>query len=156
MKISEIEYYGAEVYFPQDMKEFWRFGFPEDKGWKMHLSHCTLGHCSNMTAESLLSSFINRDEECELVIDAVGRYTLPDDEGEVVAFRVKGYRVLIEMNKKKIAKCFEYADKNNIKYVMIVGEDEVNSGMYKIKNMDKKEENSYSMDELLKYLDNNK
>ena len=49
-----------------------------------------------MTVESLLSSFINRDEECELVIDAVGRYTLPDDEGEVVAFRVKGNRVLVD------------------------------------------------------------
>lgn len=96
MKVEDIEYYGAEVDFPQDMKEFWRFGFPEDKGWKMHLSHCTLGHCSNMTVESLLSSFINRDEECELVIDAVGRYTLPNDEGEVVAFRVKGNRVLVD------------------------------------------------------------
>ena len=94
-------------------------------------------------------------------IGLVDIYMVPlDTNTEVLRmankFRENGYRVLIEMNKKKIAKCFEYADKNNIKYVMIVGEDEVNSGMYKIKNMDKKEENSYSMDELLKYLDNNK
>ena len=94
-------------------------------------------------------------------IGLVDIYMVPlDTNTEVLRmasiFRERGYRVLIEMNKKKIAKCFEYADKNNIKYVMIVGEDEVNSGMYKIKNMDKKEENSYSMDELLKYLDNNK
>ena len=94
-------------------------------------------------------------------IGLVDIYMVPlDTNTEVLRmankFRENGYRVLIEMNKKKIAKCFEYADKNNIKYVMIVGEDEVNSGMYKIKNMDKKEENSYSMDELLKYLDKNK
>ena len=70
-------------------------------------------------------------------------------------FREKGYRVLIEMNKKKIGKCFEYAERNNIKYVMIVGENEINSGIYKIKDMDKKEEYSYSLDELIGYLANN-
>ena len=70
-------------------------------------------------------------------------------------FRNNNYKVLIEMNKKKIGKCFEYAEKNNIKYVMIVGLDEVNSGIYKIKDMDKKEEYSYNLDELLEYLSNN-
>ena len=70
--------------------------------------------------------------------------------------RENNYKVLIEMNKKKIAKCFEYAERNNIKYVMIVGENEVNSGIYKIKDMDKKEENSYEIDALIKYLDDNR
>lgn len=69
--------------------------------------------------------------------------------------RNKGYRVLIEMNKKKVGKCFEYAERNNIKYVMIIGENEVNSGIYKIKDMDKKEEYSYNLDELVKYLEKN-
>jgi len=69
--------------------------------------------------------------------------------------RNDGYRVLIEMNKKKIGKCFEYAERNNIKYVMILGENEVNSGIYKIKNMDKKEEYSYNFEELIKYLKSN-
>ena len=71
-------------------------------------------------------------------------------------FRNKGYRVLIEMNKKKVGKCFEYAERNNIKYVMIIGENEVNSGTYKIKDMDKKEEYSYNLDELIDYLEENK
>ena len=71
-------------------------------------------------------------------------------------FRELGFRVLIEMNKKKIGKCFEYAERNNIKYVMIIGEDEVTSGTYKIKDMDKKEEYSYSYDDLAKYLKKNK
>ena len=70
-------------------------------------------------------------------------------------FRNNGYRVLIEMNKKKVGKCFEYAERNNIKYVMIIGENEVNSGNYKIKDMDKKEEYSYTVDEILDYLENN-
>lgn len=67
-------------------------------------------------------------------------------------FRSMGYNVLIEMNKKKIGKCFEYAEKRNIKYVMIVGENEVNSNTYKIKDMDKKEEYTYKLDELIDYL----
>lgn len=71
-------------------------------------------------------------------------------------FRENNYRVLIEMNKKKIGKCFEYAEKNNIKYVMIVGLDEVNSGIYKIKDMDKKEEYSYNIEELINYLNSNR
>ena len=96
MKISEIDYYGAEVDFPQDMKDFWRIGFPEDRGWKMHFSHCTLGHYSNMTVETLFSTFMNRGELCELTIDAVGRYILPDDKGEVVAFRVKGNKLTVD------------------------------------------------------------
>ena len=71
-------------------------------------------------------------------------------------FRENNYRVLIEMNKKKIGKCFEYAEKNNIKYVMIVGLDEVNSGIYKIKDMDKKEEYSFNTSELINYLNSNR
>ena len=71
-------------------------------------------------------------------------------------FRENNYRVLIEMNKKKIGKCFEYAEKNNIKYVMIIGLDEVNSGIYKIKDMDKKEEYSYNIEELINYLNSNR
>ena len=67
-------------------------------------------------------------------------------------FREDGFRVLIEMNKKKIGKCFEYAERNNIKYVMIVGDNEVNTGTYKIKDMDKKEEYSYTLEELNKFL----
>ena len=67
--------------------------------------------------------------------------------------RKNGYRVLIEMNKKKVGKCFEYAEKNNIKYVMIIGLDEVNSGLYKIKDMEEKKEYSYNLEDLIKYLD---
>ena len=71
-------------------------------------------------------------------------------------FRSMGYRVLIEMKKKKIGKCFEYADRENIHYVMIIGSDEVNSQVFKIKNMDEKVEHTYNLLELEGYLSNNK
>lgn len=70
--------------------------------------------------------------------------------------RENGYRILIEMNNKKIAKCFEYADRENIPYVMIIGLNEVENNCFKIKDMKKKEEYSFSREELIKYLNNNK
>ena len=94
-------------------------------------------------------------------IALVDIYMVPlDTNGEVLKlatkFRDMGYRVLIEMNKKKISKCFEYAERENIKYVMIVGENEVNSGIYKIKDMDKKEEYTFDINDLVKYLNDNR
>ena len=66
--------------------------------------------------------------------------------------RSSGVNVLIEMNKKKIGKCFEYAEREKIKYVMIVGDNEVNSQVYKIKDMLKKEEYSLEYHELIEFL----
>ena len=63
--------------------------------------------------------------------------------------RNKNVKVLIEMNKKKIGKCFEYAERENIKYVMIIGNNEIESNIYKIKDMQKKEELSLTKEELL-------
>lgn len=70
--------------------------------------------------------------------------------------RNNGFRVLIEMNKKKIGKCFEYADRENISYVMIIGLNEIENNCFKIKDMRKKEEYSFNRDELINYLNNNK
>ena len=64
----------------------------------------------------------------------------------------KGVNVLIEMNKKKVGKCFEYAERENIKYVMVIGENEINNKVFKIKDMVKKEEQSFEYEELIKYL----
>ena len=66
--------------------------------------------------------------------------------------REKGINVLIEMNKRKVGKCFEYAERENIKYVMIIGENEITSGNYNIKDMVKKEEYSLNVDELMEKL----
>lgn len=68
--------------------------------------------------------------------------------------REQGYRVLIEMNKKKISKCFEYAERENIKYIMIIGENEITSNIFKIKDMEEKKEYSIKKEELLNYLNN--
>ena len=66
--------------------------------------------------------------------------------------RDEGINVLIEMNKKKVGKCFEYAEREQIPYVMIIGENELISGIYKIKDMNKKEEYSVNEKDLLNIL----
>ncbi len=49
--------------------------------------------------------------------------------------RDEGVSAEIYFNEGKIGKKFSYADKLGIPYVIVVGEDEVNSGVYKLKNM---------------------
>ena len=69
--------------------------------------------------------------------------------------RSNNIKVLIEMNKKKIGKCFEYAERENISYVMIIGGNEIESGMYKIKDMKEKQEYTLSEEELINFIKNN-
>ena len=71
------------------------------------------------------------------------------------SLRSLGFRVLIEMNKRKVGKCFEYAERNNIPFVMIIGNDEVSSGNYKIKDMTEKQEYTFNTDELVDFLKKN-
>ena len=49
--------------------------------------------------------------------------------------RSNGIKVLIEMKSKKLGKILEKADKNNIPYVIIIGENEITSGIIEIKDM---------------------
>ena len=49
--------------------------------------------------------------------------------------RNKGIKVIIEMNKKKIKKALDSANKNNIPYVIILGQNEMNNNTIEIKDM---------------------
>ena len=49
--------------------------------------------------------------------------------------REKGIKVIIEMNNRKLGKVFEKADKNNIPFVIVLGENELNENSIEIKNM---------------------
>ena len=62
--------------------------------------------------------------------------------------RDNGIKVMIEMNGRKIKKCFEWADKNSIPYVTVIGEDEVSSGNFNIKNMSTGDSVMYSLDNI--------
>ena len=49
--------------------------------------------------------------------------------------RNKGIKVIIEMNKRKIKKALDTANKNNIPYVIILGQNEINNNTIEIKDM---------------------
>lgn len=49
--------------------------------------------------------------------------------------RKRNVRVIIEFNKRKLKKLFNWASKNNIPYVLVIGSDEVSSGNIKIRDM---------------------
>lgn len=59
-----------------------------------------------------------------------------------------GYRVEIEMNRKKIKKSMDYANKEKIQYVIVLGENEVNRKSVNIKNMFTGKQIEISFDEL--------
>ena len=61
-------------------------------------------------------------------------------------------RVVVELSGRKVKKAFEYANKLGIKYVMVVGENEINSNMFSIKDMEKGEQQSFQLDEVLNLL----
>ena len=51
------------------------------------------------------------------------------------ALRSLGYKVDLEMNDKKVKKCLEFANKEKIPYVIILGDDEVKNNYFNLKNM---------------------
>ncbi|MEE3342842.1 MAG: histidine--tRNA ligase [Bacilli bacterium] len=69
------------------------------------------------------------------------------------SLRELGLKINVEMNKRKIKKCFEWADKNNIPNVLVLGENELSSGIIKIKNMNTGIEKEYKIDDIKKIRD---
>ena len=62
-----------------------------------------------------------------------------------------GYKVNIEMNNKKLKKCMEFANKEKIEYVIIIGENEINNKSFNLKNMFSGEVKTIKFDEIDKY-----
>ena len=64
--------------------------------------------------------------------------------------REKGKKVLIEMNNRKIKKSFDYANKENIPYVIVLGENELKENKITIKNMNEGSQEMIDVDEFLR------
>ena len=69
--------------------------------------------------------------------------------------RQNNIKVLIEMNKKKVGKCFEYAEHENINFISIIGSNEIEKHTLRIKNMKTKEEFEVKIDDLVNFLQKN-
>lgn len=68
--------------------------------------------------------------------------------------RENNIKAVLEMNKRKIKKSFEFANKENIKYVIVVGEDEVAQKKYSLKNMETGNQELLSCDEIVDVIKN--
>ena len=73
-----------------------------------------------------------------LIIPMVEDLTIPIKIANKL--RAKGTNAEIYLNNKKLKAKFKYADKLKIPYVIVVGEDEIQSGKYTLKNMETGEE----------------
>lgn len=61
-----------------------------------------------------------------------------------------GLKVEVEMEDKKLKKSLDFANKENIPYTIILGENEIKNNSFKLKNMLKNEETEIKLDELEK------
>ena len=65
-----------------------------------------------------------------------------------IDLRKQGFNVDISMNGRKLKKCLDYANKTNIPYVIILGEDEIKNGSFFIKDMNNKNQIEVSFDNI--------
>lgn len=63
--------------------------------------------------------------------------------------RNNGVKTEIYLNNKKLKAKFKYADKLEIPYVIIIGEDEIKENMFKLKNMKTGEEEKLTLEDLI-------
>ncbi len=69
--------------------------------------------------------------------------------GLMTQLRKNGISTEIYPVAAKMKKQFNYANKKQIPFVMMVGEDEITSGKYTLKNMKTGEQNTYAIDEII-------
>ena len=81
-----------------------------------------------------------------LIIPMVEDLTIPIKIANKL--RTKGTNAEIYLNNKKLKAKFKYADKLKIPYVIVVGEDEIQSGKYTLKNMETGEEQKIEFENL--------
>lgn len=89
---------------------------------------------------SLYELLKNRNIENNIDIYIIPINTYIDSLKLANEIRNMGYKVDLEMNDKKLKKSIEFANKECIPYVIILGEDEVKQGKFKLKDMNKGDE----------------
>ena len=80
-------------------------------------------------------------------------YIIPmDTELESLEFanklREKGIKVIIEFNKKKVKKAFNWASKNNIPYVVVIGDKELKEETLSIRDMLNSKDKTFNMSKI--------
>ncbi len=92
--------------------------------------------------------------------DEIDVYVIPVGEKETAfsllqALRLNGFKADTDYMDRSIKANFKQADRLNSKYVIIIGEEEVKNGIYKIKNNKTKEEFEINKEDIIDFLDQN-
>lgn len=85
-----------------------------------------------------------------LIIQMVEDLTLSIKTANLL--RQNGINCEVYFDDKKIKSKFKYADKLNIPYTIIIGEDEINSGKLTIKDMTNGEQSQKTIEEIIEML----
>ena len=86
-------------------------------------------------ADVLVISMDNNYEECAKIASTL---------------RENGIKAQVDFESKKIAKKFKYADKLNVKYVIVIGENEIKNNVVTLKNMETGKQDTLKLEEILK------
>ena len=105
-----------------------------------------------------LSSIYELLKEEDLFNNETSLYIIPMDAEKYSLklankLRNRGIKVIVEMNKRKVKKCFEWANKNNISYVTVIGENEINTNTFNIKNMNTGNNLEFNINDINKIVD---
>ena len=92
-----------------------------------------------------------KDSSCDLLIIPINAEV--ESLKLANSLREKGIRVNIEMTGRKIKRVLESASKNNIPYVILLGEDEVNTGTIEIKDMKGSTKEEFDIKDISKIYD---
>lgn len=78
----------------------------------------------------------------DLYICPTERTFVPFANDVAQELRTKGKTVAVDYTEKKVGDKLKTADKNGAKYVIVIGQDELDSGQFKVRNMKTREESS--------------
>jgi histidyl-tRNA synthetase len=89
----------------------------------------------------------------KVMVTNFGEETLAKSLEAVALLRRNGVNSEIYPENSKIKKQFEYADKKKIPYVLILGSDEIEKGIYLLKNMKTGEQKNFTINQLKEFTD---
>ena len=102
-----------------------------------------------------LLSNIKNEDKCKAYIVTCGNIDVSIKINLIKQLRSENIKCDMSYKKKaKVLDQFQYAEDNNIPYCIILGEDEINRQVYKIKNTQTREECEIPFNEIIEFLKN--
>ena len=92
------------------------------------------------------------DEKSDTLVYIIPMDTRIDSIRIANEIRNNGYIVEVELNDRKLKKSMEYANKNKIKYVIIIGTNEIENKILNIKNMYTGDSKSIKIEDINEYI----